>query len=36
MGQKVALNISSMAARSFSKDQVKKGEVNHESRQREG
>ena len=36
MGQKVAVDRSSMAARSFPKNQIKKGEVNHESRRSEG
>jgi len=35
MGQKVARNMPSMAARSFSKNQIEKGELIHESNQRE-
>jgi hypothetical protein len=35
MGQKVARNMPSMAARSFSKNQIEKGELIHESNQHE-
>jgi hypothetical protein len=35
MGQKVARNMPSMAARSFSKNQIEKAELIHESNQRE-